>query len=108
MRNAAERRQLILKYLVEYHFATRVILSKEFCVSKRTIERDILCLSCSYPITTHQGGGGGIYISKRFKLGDRYLTDEQCALLERLALLIEGTDLLILKSILKRFRRPQR
>ena len=30
MRNAAERRQLILEYLVEYHFATREILSKEF------------------------------------------------------------------------------
>ena len=37
-----------------------------------------------------------------------FWTDEQCALLEWLALLIEGTDLLILKSILKRFRRPQR
>ena len=60
MKNTSERRQMILEYLLEHRETTRFELSNHFNVSLRTIERDILILSCSYPIITIQGGGGGI------------------------------------------------
>ena len=106
MKNTTERRQAILDYLLEHKKATRNILASRFNVSLRTIERDVLILSCSYPIDAVQGGGGGIYISDGFKLGMKYFTDEQAALLEKLSEGLTNEELVIMKSILKTFRRP--
>ena len=64
MRCTTERRQLVLEYLLDQRHTTLDALCKEFEVSMSTMRRDILILSCSYPITTFQGGGGGIKIAE--------------------------------------------
>ena len=100
------RRLLILEYLLDCQHTTVETLSAVFQVSGRTIRRDITILSCSYPITMLQGGAGGVYIAKEFRLGSRYLTDEQYHLLEKLSATLAGAELRIMQSILKVFKRP--
>ena len=99
MKNTSERRQMILEYLLEHRETTRFELSNHFNVSLRTIERDILILSCSYPIITIQGGGGGIKIADGYRLGMKYLS-------EQLSETLSGKDLEIMQSILKIFSKP--
>ena len=106
MRGALERRQSILDYLLEVRKTTRAELSDRFGVSLRTIERDIIILSCSYPIITVQGGNGGIKIADGYYIGIRYLTVSQLALLERLSTSLTGEDLSLMREIIKTFRRP--
>ena len=106
MKNTSERRQMILEYLLEHRETTRFELSNHFNVSLRTIERDILILSCSYPIITIQGGGGGIKIADGYRLGMKYLSESQAALLEQLSETLLGKDLEIMQSILKIFSKP--
>ena len=106
MKNTSERRQMILEYLLEHKETTRFELSNHFNVSLRTIERDILILSCSYPIITIQGGGGGIKIADGYRLGMKYLSESQAALLEQLSETLSGKDLEIMQSILKIFSKP--
>lgn len=106
MKNTSERRQMILEYLLEHRETTRFELSNHFNVSLRTIERDILILSCSYPIMTIQGGGGGIRIADGYRLGMKYLSESQAALLEQLSETLSGKDLEIMQSILKIFSKP--
>ena len=106
MKNTSERRQMILEYLLEHRETTRFELSNHFNVSLRTIERDILILSCSYPIITIQGGGGGIKIADCYRLGMKYLSESQAALLEQLSETLSGKDLEIMQSILKIFSKP--
>ena len=106
MKNTSERRQMILEYLLEHRETTRFELSNHFNVSLRTIERDILILSCSYPIITIQGGGGGIKIADGYRLGMKYLSESQAALLEQLSETLSGKDLEIMQGILKIFSKP--
>lgn len=106
MKNTSERRQMILEYLLEHRETTRFELSNHFNVSLRTIERDILILSCSYPIITIQGGGGGIKIADGYRLGMKYLSESQAALLEQLSETLSGKDLETMQSILKIFSKP--
>lgn len=105
MQSAAERRIAILEYLCECRHTTRERLMTEFGVSNRTIERDLLLLSCSYPIYTVQGVGGGVFIEEGFKLGMKYLTETQSQLLERLTGGLKGADKQIMESILKTFKK---
>ena len=71
-----------------------------------TMRRDILILSCSYPITTFQGGGGGIKIAEGYRLGMKYMTSKQKALLEILSESLSGEELVTMHSILKTFSNP--
>lgn len=75
MKSTAERRQLILEALCDRRRDTVENLATEFDVSHRTIRNDILVLSCSYPVYTVQGNGGGIFVAEGFRLGRRYLDD---------------------------------
>ena len=52
---ATERRQAILEALCERRRETVENLAYEFSVSTRTIKRDILELSLSYPVYTVSG-----------------------------------------------------
>ena len=97
MKNTSERRQMILEYLLEHRETTRFELFNHFNVSLRTIERDILILSCSYPIIT---------IADGYRLGMKYLSESQAALLEQLSETLSGKDLEIMQSILKIFSKP--
>ena len=70
---AAERRQAILEALCVRRHETRENLAREFGVTKRTIESDVLILSLTYPIYTTQGTGGGIHVMDGFYLSKRQL-----------------------------------
>ena len=106
MRCTTERRQLVLEYLLDQRHTTLDALCKEFEVSMGTMRRDILILSCSYPITTFQGGGGGIKIAEGYRLGMKYMTSKQKALLERFSESLSGEELVTVHSILKTFSNP--
>ena len=71
-----------------------------------TMRRDIWILSCSYPITTFQGEGGGMKIAEGYRLDMTYITSKQKALLERLFESLSGEELVTMHSILKTFSNP--
>lgn len=56
---AAERRRELLEVLCLRRYDTCENLACEFHVSKRMIYSDIELLTCSYPIETVRGHGGG-------------------------------------------------
>ncbi len=108
MQSAIERRLGILEYLCKQRRDTIENLAFEFGVSRSTIKRDIEILSISYPLSTSQGKGGGVYVAEWFKFGMVYLTDKQAELLKRLDKYLVGEDKLTLKSILSTYCRPQK
>ena len=106
MQSTTDRRQMILEHLLDNRHATRKELADKFGVSTRTIERDIIVLSCSYPIDTQQGGGGGIFIADGYRLGMKYLTEEQLTLLVKISNSLKREEFDIMNSIIKTFKRP--
>ena len=106
--NASERRMAILETLCERRHESIDNLAFEFEVSIRTIKYDIEALSLSYPIYTTQGNGGGVHVVDGFRMGRKYMSDEQTALLEKLAVKLTGTDLKTMQEILKTFKEPKR
>ena len=103
---ANERRKALLEALCARRRDTRENLAKEFGVSKRTIEYDVLVLSCRYPIDTKRGKGGCIFVADWFDLHKGYWTDEQYELLQKLNTELIGKDKQILQSILKKCNKP--
>lgn len=106
MRSTTERRQAILLCLCERRYETMENLMFEFQVSRSTIRRDIQVLSVCFPLITSKGTGGGVRVMDGYKLGKTYLSDKQVSLLEKLALTLEGEDLLTINQILLTFRKP--
>jgi predicted DNA-binding transcriptional regulator YafY len=105
---ANERRQAILEALCVRRIEKVENLAFEFDVSERTIRRDILELSLSYPIYTQQGKyEGGVYVAEDYFLGKQYLKPSQQDLLERLSSSLVGDDLRTLQSILQQFGRAE-
>ncbi len=73
-----ERREEILEILSLRRFETMGNLASELNVTRRTIQNDIVALSCFAPIYTVRGRyGGGVCLMQGFYLYRRYLTDEQ-------------------------------
>lgn len=107
MQSAIERRQMILEALSDRRFETREALAQEFGVSKRTIERDIEVLTCSAPIYTVQGGGGGIRVADGWYIGRRYLRAEQEQLLRELMDGLQPEQQKTMQSILSSFAMPR-
>ena len=72
-----ERRIMILKRIFKNHKTTRQELADEFCVSTKTVSRDIDFLSSFAPIYTKNGNYGGIYIVTEYTEHRHCLTDEE-------------------------------
>lgn len=106
MRNTAERRVSVLEYLCRRRTSTLAELAGEFGVTTRTIKTDISVLSLSYPIYTVQGVSGGVFIEESYRLGNKYFSDTQTELLERLARGLCDDDKRTMESILKVFKKP--
>lgn len=106
MQSTAERRMALLEFLCRRRTSTVAALANEFCVAQRTIRTDLEVLSCSYPIYTVKGTGGGVFVEKWFKFGMVYMTDEQTHLLRRLNENLNGNDKKIMESILKTYAKP--
>ena len=105
--NANDRRMQILEVLCERRHESVGNLAFEFGVTTRTIKNDLLVLSCSYPIYTTQGNGGGVHVVDGYRLGRKYMTDKQTELLEKLASRLTGEDFQTMQSILKTFKEPK-
>ena len=101
--NPWERRQKILEVLCLRRHDTYRNLSHEFNVSTGTIRRDIVVLTCSYPIETVQGGHGGIRVAEWFHLDRRSLNSAEIAFLHRLGESLDGPDLEMLNRIIAVF-----
>lgn len=102
-----DRRMQILEALIVRKQDTMENLASEFGVSRMTIYRDIQVLSCSYPITAHKGGAGGVRIDDGYRLGMKYLNEQQSLLLKKLSENLSGDELSIMQSILKTFSNPR-
>jgi len=106
MQSAIERRQLLLEAISDRRTERMDNLASEFGVSRRTIERDIQLLSCSYPIVTVQGGAGGVRAMDGWYLSRRYLHDDQEALLRSLLPGLQPEQQKTMESILAAFAKP--
>lgn len=107
MRSANERRQLILEALSDRRFETVSNLAHEFGVSIRTIKYDLEILSCSAPIFTMQGNGGGIRVADGWYIGRRYLHKDQEELLRGLLDGLQPEQQKTMQSILDSFAIPK-
>lgn len=107
MRNALERRQAILEALSDRRSETVGNLALEFSVSERTIKRDIEVISCSAPVFTVQGNGGGIRVAEGYYFGRYYLRPDQENLLSELMDGLQPDKQLLLQSILLAFAKPK-
>ena len=101
--NPWERRQMILETLCLRRHDTYGNLAHEFNVSTGTIRRDIVVLTCSYPIETVKGGHGGVRVAEWFHLDRRMLNAEEIALLRRLEESLDGHDREMLNRIIAVF-----
>ena len=101
--NPWERRQKILEVLCLRRHDTYRNLAHEFNVSTGTIRRDIVVLTCSYPIETVQGGHGGVRVAEWFHLDRRALNSAEITFLRRLAESLDGPDLEMLNRIIAIF-----
>ena len=106
MRSALERRQQMLEYLSDHRFTTYSELASEFGISRRTAVRDIEELTCSAPIFTVQGNGGGIRVADGWYIGRRYLHEDQEALLRKLLPGLQLEDQKTMERILMSFAKP--
>ena len=106
MKDTAERRIEIIKYLCKCRFSTVSQLAFEFNVSKRTIRRDLLLLSLSHPIEIRQGSGGGVYVMEGYRLGKVYLKDKQEKVIKKYIEIAPEEDKDVLTSILTDFSKP--
>ena len=107
MRNATERRFQIIEKLCERRHISIARLATEFSVHRRTIERDLDVLSTLFPIyTTTMGNSGGVHVLDGYQLGMKYLTEPQAVLLEKISATLTGEDLVLMREILKTFKKP--
>lgn len=106
MQSALERRQAMLELLSDRRQETVANLMAEFGVSRCTVLRDIETLSCSAPIFTVQGNGGGIRVAEGYYYGRRYLHSDEEVLLRRLIHGLQPEEQKTMQGILKRFGRP--
>ena len=107
MQSATERRQLILEYISDMRKVTIQNIVDEFDISRATAKRDIELLSCSYPIVTENWRGGGIRAMDGWYLSNRYLHDDQEALLRKLLDGLQPDEQQTMQSILTAFAKPR-
>ena len=108
MMTALERREQILLLLVERKFEKIENLAFEFSVNERTIRRDIVELSLSYPIYTKAGMyESGVYIDPDYFLHKQYLKSNEQECLEEVLKIVNPEQQKILNTILKKYSRPK-
>ena len=101
--NPWERRQKILEVLCLRRHETTGNLAHEFNVSRGTIHRDLIILTCSYPIETIQGGHGGVRVADWFHLDRRALNSDEITFLRKLEGQLDGDDREMLNRIIATF-----
>ena len=104
--NSAERQQAIANVLIHRRRETMANLASEFRVSRRTLVNDIAVLTCSLPIETARGSGGGVYLADWYRPYRSTLSPEQAAAVRSAADLFSGSERQTLLSILTQFASP--
>lgn len=102
-----ERRVRIITELHNCRYATYQGLAIRFHVNKNTIRKDINAISRGVPIYTSSGGHGGIYVPQSWRLGTRYLTAEQEALLWKVMDMLPVDEQNIILEIITDFAIPK-
>ena len=100
---ASERREALYDVLCQRRKDTVDHLADEFCVSKKTILRDIEKLSCVLPIETVRGRYGGVRVLEWHHPNRSRLCSKQLQLLRKMAKVLEGEELIVLNSIITQF-----
>lgn len=100
------RRLGMLELLSDRRQETVANLMAEFGVSRCTVLRDIDALSCSAPIFTVQGNGGGVRVVDGYYYGRRYLTRKQASTLRKIAPGLQPEQRKEVLDILSRFEMP--
>ena len=106
MKDTAERRIEIIKYLCRCRKTTVAHLAVEFGVGESTIRRDLTFLTLKHPIETKRGHDGGVYISDKYYLYKQYLTNEQESLIRKYIEQAPEEEKSIWISILSDFSKP--
>ena len=106
MRDPTARRFRIMEELCKRRSIQIVRLATEFSVHRSTIQKDIEVISTLIPIYTTRGSDGGVHVIDGYHLGMKYLTNSQVALLEKISATLTGEDLILMREILKTFKKP--
>ena len=106
MQATTERRQQMLEYISIHRHVQYQDLMDEFHISKKTAQRDVEILSCSYPIYTRTTCAGGIFAMEGWYVSKSYLHDDQEALLRKLLAGLQPEDQKTMQSILDAFAKP--
>lgn len=106
MQATTERRQQMLEYISIHRHVQYQDLMDEFHISKKTAQRDVEILSCSYPIYTRTTCAGGIFTMEGWYASKSYLHDDQEALLRKLLAGLQPEDQKTMQSILDAFAKP--
>ncbi len=103
---ATERRQALLEIICERRHEKMDNLAFELGVSRKTIIRDVLELSISYPIYTAAGRhDSGVFVEDDYYLGKQYLSDEQQELLVTMLGNCDENQKKTMLAIIKKFGR---
>lgn len=106
---ATERRQALLEIICERRHEKMDNLAFELGVSRKTIMRDVLELSISYPIYTAAGRyDSGVFVEDDYYLGKQYLSDEQQELLVTMLGNCDENQKKIMLAIIKKFGRKDK
>ncbi len=110
----SERRDEILRTLCRRRFDTIENLATEFCVSKRTVQRDIQHLMCKAPIITVQGKHGGVHMMTNYYPDRMYMKEEEiCVLMKiemifiRLGIELTSDEKTIFHNIIVQYTKPK-
>lgn len=103
-----ERQIAIMKLLSASRKVTVNQLAAEFDVHPRTIKRDLMTLSLSYPLYVMPGPAGGVFLSDGYYFGEQtFLLSEEVEVLKELKSVAGDDQRRVIDSILARFQKPQ-
>ena len=107
----AERRLEIMKQLCRERHVTMPTLAKQYNVSVRTIQRDILELTFIMPIYVKTGRyNGGVYVVDDYTMDRMYMNTAELELLTKVKDIVSGKlnahENVLFEKIIKTYTKP--
>lgn len=107
----AERRLEIMKRLCRERHTTMTALAKQYGVSVRTIQRDILELTFIMPIYVKTGRyDGGVYVVGDYTMDRMYMNTDEVKLLTKVKSIVNGKltaqENILFEQIIKTYSKP--
>ena len=107
----AERRLEIMKQLCRERHTTMSALSKQYDVSVRTIQRDILELTFIMPIYVKTGRyDGGVYVVGDYTMDRMYMDTDEVKLLTKVKSIVNRNisvqENILFEKIIKKYSKP--